>query len=529
MKSKSNLFINVGEENNKKNIFRNIKNTKFNSLILNKSLTTNGSSTTFWSPNNTIENNKIRKNIISIKTRTNSKFSSLSIFKPELSKYKNNFYLPQIKTPTETIQIFKNADTIIKYRNWKNIDKIGKTLKQTKSTLLKKTNEMRLKNFLITQIKSKRDEIDNLQKEITTNANNVDYQFHQDYKIFFDFKENISKKVKNLEDEYINIKQINKKKENILKEETLKNQNLEINIAIMTKQIILLQNYARFLHSALDSPFFLEDLNKYDLREKRYLNIYKQILKNVEKNKKIFEENSLIMNDSKELMKRFKYFEEKIVNNVHMKDKFEEETKFIKILNQKVLEQLYLKKNHLEKEYQTLFDILSETNREINYLNDIKQNNETNFEMCKTYIYDLGADLNLEQKKDINDLSMSDFITLSTKISDYVEKAENTAIGYINDIKDIINSEDKKLIMEIIDERKKLNKREKYREYIDNQKMEAEKRKFKKNISHRNIVIKGRKAFRDIPIIKKKKIKLKKNVNNEFESFEYLNYSSDNQ
>ena len=89
MKSKSNLFINVGEENNKKNIFRNNKNTKFNSLILNKSLTTNGSSTTFWSPNNTIENNKIRKNIISIKTRTNSKFSSLSIFKPELSKYKN--------------------------------------------------------------------------------------------------------------------------------------------------------------------------------------------------------------------------------------------------------------------------------------------------------------------------------------------------------------------------------------------------------------------------------------------------------
>ena len=95
-------------------------------------------------------------------------------------------------------------------------------------------------------------------------------------------------------------------------------------------------------------------------------------------------------------------------------------------------------------------------------------------------------------------------------------------------VMDLINSEDRKIITDIIEQRKKLIKREKYREYIDNQKIETEKRKFKTNSYNRNIVIKGRKAFRDIPIIKKKKANIKKKINNEFEAFECLNYSSDN-
>ena len=57
-------------------------------------------------------------------------------------------------------------------------------------------------------------------------------------------------------------------------------------------------------------------------------------------------------------MKRFEYFEKKIVNNIKMKDKMKEEIKFIKVLNQKLLEQSYLKKNDLEKEFQSLNDVL---------------------------------------------------------------------------------------------------------------------------------------------------------------------------
>ena len=64
-------------------------------------------------------------------------------------------------------------------------------------------------------------------------------------------------------------------------------------------------------------------------------------------------------------MKRFEYFEKKIVNNIKMKDKMKEEIKFIKVLNQKLLEQPHPKKNDLEKEFQSLNDVLSMTNKEI--------------------------------------------------------------------------------------------------------------------------------------------------------------------
>ena len=525
MKSKSNLYINVGEDFNKNYKFRNNTSTKFNSLIINKSLTTNTSGTTFWTPNNTIENSKMQKNIFSMKNATNSKFSSLYIFKPGFNNYKNNFCLPQIRTPKELTKIIKKADSIIKYRHGKYM---GKTLKQTKSTLIKRSNAICLKNFLITEIKKKRDEIDYLQKEITANAEKADYQYHLDSKNFINFKEDVNKKIKNLEEEYINIREINKIRENILREESLKNQSLERKIENITKQIILLQNYAKFLHIVFDIPFFLDEIDKYDLREKRYLSIYKQFLSSFEKNKKIIEENNMIINDSKELMNRFQYFERKTINNFEMKDKLKEEINLIKELNKTSLEQLYIKKNDLEKEYQFLNDLLSKIKEEINYFNNIKHHNEDNLEICKECLFDLGKDLNLESNNNYKDLSLSDFITLCKKISTFLEGKENNVIEYINDIKNIINSEDRKLILEIIDERKKLNKREKYREYINNQKIEAEKRKFRANLSNKNVIFKGRKVFRDIPILKKKKINLKKNLNNEFEAYEYLNYSSDN-
>ena len=260
MKSKSNLYINVGEDFNKNYKFRNNTSTKFNSLIINKSLTTNTSGTTFWTPNNTIENSKMQKNIFSMKNATNSKFSSLYIFKPGFNNYKNNFFLPQIRTPKELTKIIKKADSIIKYRHGKYM---GKTLKQTKSILIKRSNAICLKNFLITEIKKKRDEIDYLKKEITANAEKADYQYHLDSKNFINFKEDVNKKIKNLEEEYINIREINKIRENILREESLKNQSLERKIENITKQIILLQNYAKFLHIVFDIPFFLEEISKY--------------------------------------------------------------------------------------------------------------------------------------------------------------------------------------------------------------------------------------------------------------------------
>ena len=32
----------------------------------------------------------------------------------------------------------------------------------------------------------------------------------------------------------------------------------------------ILQNYGKFIHIVFDSPFFTEEINKYDLKEKKY-------------------------------------------------------------------------------------------------------------------------------------------------------------------------------------------------------------------------------------------------------------------
>ena len=129
--------------------------------------------------------------------------------------------------------------------------------------------------------------------------------------------------------------------------------------------------------------------------------------------------------------------------------------------------------------------------------------------------------------KNIKEISLSEFNSLGKEIIFHLKEKEEVTNEYIDNINDLILSEDKGIIEEIINDRKNFNKREKYREYIYNQKKEAEKRKFKVNKMDRKIIIKGRKVFRDIPIIKKKKIELNKNIDNENESFEYFRYSFD--
>ena len=226
-------------------------------------------------------------------------------------------------------------------------------------------------------------------------------------------------------------------------------------------------------------------------------------------------------------MKRFKFFERKIISSIQLKDKIKEEINDIKIRNKNLLEQLYVRKDDLKEEYQSLKGIIKKTNKEINYIDNIKQNNLINLETCEQCLFELGKYIGLEMNKNIKEISLSEFNSLGKEIIFHLKKKEEITNEYIDNINDLILSEDKGIIEEIINDRKNFNKREKYREYIYNQKKEAEKRKFKVNKMDRKIIIKGRKFFRDIPIIKKKKIELNKNIDNENESFEYFRYSFD--
>ena len=204
---KSNLFINIGEESWKNNNFQSNKNTKFSSLINNKSLTTNASGTTQSTPQLTIDQNMMNNNEFTNKKKlkkSNSKISSLNIFtnyniNNKFDEYNINLFLPQIKTSKGTFEVLKKADMILKIRHGKY--KV-RTLKQAKSNLLKKSNQINLNNYLIKKMTNKRKEINNLTKEINSKLKDAEFEFQSDLRKFLIFEENLNNKLKNLQREY---------------------------------------------------------------------------------------------------------------------------------------------------------------------------------------------------------------------------------------------------------------------------------------------------------------------------------------
>ena len=257
MKQLSNLYINTIEELDKSKILQKNKSSKFKSLNFNKSLTTNTSGETFSTLYNTVENSKIiqNNNFKNVKLKfsnSNSKFSSINI---SIRNYnnKNNTIFPSIKSPTKTMNVIKTADAIIRIRRGRYQDKI---LKQTKSNLLKKSKLISLNNFLITQIKGNKDKINNLEKEISTKLKQAEKQFLADYKSFKILEENVNKSIKKRDREFNSVREITIKKEKDYFEEELVMMSLEHKIENITKQIILLQTFSKFICKVFNLPFF---------------------------------------------------------------------------------------------------------------------------------------------------------------------------------------------------------------------------------------------------------------------------------
>ena len=526
-KSKSNLYINTGQEIYKKPGFLKNKSIKFNSLINNKSLTTNESGSSFSKPYNTIDQNYFNQKF---NRRKNQKFSYLNMLSTYNSNNKgfsvystNNIFLPKIKADKERKILFDKADTILKFRQKKNM---AYSLKQTKSILMQRTNEIRLKNFLITHIKERRNELCNLDKAIADNLNNAEMQFNTDYKNFINFEEDIITKEKQEQEESNNLRNKISNIENTYIKTKLKTQYLEQNIESTTKQIILLQSYAKFIHKVFDSPFFFEEIKNLKLKDKKYLTFYEKIISIFEKNKSIFEANYHIINETEEFMKRFGIFESNILLNIKKKKEIEDNVNDIKILNNKSLEQIIMRKNDLEQELISLNKIKQTTNDSINYYSIIKQNSSLNLELGMKYILELSKEFGLEKNKTGEEISVSEFMSLCQNILSILEEKEVCINEHINTIENLINKEDdKENIEDIIFKRKIENKKNKFKEYIFTQQIEKDKKKFKNK--KERIILKGRKVFQDIPFYKKKKKKIKIKINNDYENYEFLNYFSD--
>ena len=532
---KKNLYINTGELLIRNSDAVNNNSSRFLSVInsKSKSLTTNDSQTAFTSPFHTIGAKSQREKFIQhkkpfLKSRSNKKYSSMNILTGS-SQSKNNIFLPKIKANTLNNQLFSNADLIVSERKKSYI---GRILKQTKSNLLEKSKEICLNNFLITQLKEKRDEINKKERKIFKQLSESEKRFEIDYKNFIDFVEEINQKEKDQEHFLHNFKNESKNIENNLNEQIAINKSLETKIEVEIKKILLLQTYGSFLHKVFHRYFILDKIKEMGLKGKQYLSISDKIVLLYDENKDKFFDNNDIISNVELLMDKYNYYEGKFISIIKEKEILEEELNNSRIYYKNILSQLEERKKNCEKEN---IKVNKEKKRQYDIINesltfDKTKNND--IEIYIEYINELGTALKIygssKNLKNPKTYDILECFALCEKIKTNLSEKENIINENINNIENIINSGDKfdkDIIEKIIYERKKNNKREKQLSLIHLQKLQEIQKRLKTIEKAKRIVIGGRKVFPDVPWYRHKNRKLKDDKSSECEEFEYLNYS----
>ena len=535
-----NLYINTGGQINIPENFQNTSN--FLSMMKNRSLTTNESETGFTSQFNTIatntntfRNKKIRKKPF-IKSKSNSKYSSQNFYygKTETNNMfnRNNVFLPYLTSRNQTSFLINNADKILKERK-RNY--MGRALKQTKSSIINKSKEVCLNNYLITQLRDKRTEINDKQAEILSKLNNSEKRFEIDYKNFIDFVEKINKKEKSEEEYLNNLKNKSKNIETNYLEQKALNKNLESKAESLIKQIVILQAYGSFLHKVFYKPFIFDELKSTNMKGKKFLSLSDKIIALYEESqsKGKFEDIKDIVSDDELLMDKYIYYENKVVKILKEKEILEQELTSTENYYKSTLDHLIYRKEDCEKELKKYNKDRKEILNIMRDYNKIDVNNVGEAEEYLKHIIELGTEMGIDMKKIKNKNNNTNQIIESTQMCKetlyLLEEKEKSLNENIKFIENVINSgdiDDKKLIEGLIYERKKFIKKQKQAMQKELQEKEERNKELRTAEKARKIVIKGRKVFPDMPIIKnRKKIKSDKNI--EEENNEYLHYSSE--
>ena len=535
-----NLYINTGGQINIPENFQNTSN--FLSMMKNRSLTTNESETGFTSQFNTIatntntfRNKKIRKKPF-IKSKSNSKYSSQNFYygKTETNNMfnRNDVFLPYLTSRNQTSFLINNADKILKERK-RNY--MGRALKQTKSSIINKSKEVCLNNYLITQLRDKRTEINDKQAEILSKLNNSEKRFEIDYKNFIDFVEKINKKEKSEEEYLNNLKNKSKNIETNYLEQKALNKNLESKAESLIKQIVILQAYGSFLHKVFYKPFIFDELKTTNMKGKKFLSLSDKIIALYEESqsKGKFEDIKDIISDDELLMDKYIYYENKVVKILKEKEILEQELTSTENYYKSTLDHLIYRKEDCEKELKKYNKDRKEILNIMRDYNKIDVNNVGEAEEYLKHIIELGTEMGIDMKKIKNKNNNTNQIIESTQMCKetlyLLEEKEKSLNENIKFIENVINSgdiDDKKLIEGLIYERKKFIKKQKQAMQKELQEKEERNKELRTAEKARKIVIKGRKVFPDMPIIKnRKKIKSDKNI--EEENNEYLHYSSE--
>ena len=516
---------------------RNNKTNYISTIINNRSITTNESS----GMNNTSSINNFNKNIYRIRKNYVKKkpYDSLNYVPLNtigtIGTGQSTWYHTKTVSSIhkEKKQLLEDADKIMKDRTRMNLGGVG-GLDRNKSKILEKSKELCLNNYMITQLKEKRTEINKKEFFIDMALKNSEKQYEIDYRSFIDFVEEIKKKEKKEEELLNKMKSKKDSTELILVDEIGINKKLEEKCETIIKNIVLLKNYGSFIHKVFKTPFIYDELSKYKIVGKKYIILRDKIINIYDKNNAnknnvnddYFED--ILENDEK-LIHQYNQYEEKLAKILEDKNYLDKEVNNLINNNKKELVILQEKLKECEKEYEKL---KIDKKRILLSMKEFQMNNISEIEEYLKYIIDLGKEVGIGSQKNASNKgnNMTEYLYYCKDTISILENKEILINKYIKEIENILkygDENDKNIIEKLLLDRKRLIKKEKQLMLKKQQDDYEEKKKLRAIERAKRIVIKGRKVFPDVAPWNTKKKDTSKTEDDEDDDDQYLYYSDD--
>ena len=498
-------------------------NYNISTIINNRSITTNESS----GINNT-----------SYMNNTNNRRS----FNPRIKKYvplntvgtdKSTWYHTKTVASImrEKQRELNEADEIMKEREKRGLGGgIGGNSRK-KMKILEKSREICLDNYMITQLRQKRTEISKKEFFVEKALKRSEKQYEKDYRAFIDFIGDIKRKEKKEEEILNKLKNKKDETESRLNEELVINKKLVERCDIMIKTIVLLKTYGSFVHKVFNTYFIYDELSKSKLHYKNDIHLKDKIIAVYEKSKSLpesyEEEINNILNYDESLMQQYSQYEEKVVKMLEDKNYINKEITNIKINGENQIEDLTKKLNEAEKEYKKL---IFEKKSILASMKEYQVNTLSQMDELSNYILELGMLTGVQSQRQNPLENNTDFLCYCKDTINTLGEKEKMVNNYIEEIDEIVNNgndKDKKIIEQLLFERKKLIKKEKQQK-LKVEHDDYEKKKKDKAIERaKRIVIKGRKIYENIAEWKRfhKDVKIKES--DDEDDNQYLYYSSE--
>ena len=423
------------------------------------------------------------------------------------------------------------ADEIMKEREKRGLGGgIGGNSRK-KMKILEKSREICLDNYMITQLRQKRTEISKKEFFVEKALKRSEKQYEKDYRAFIDFIGDIKRKEKKEEEILNKLKNKKDETESRLNEELVINKKLVERCDIMIKTIVLLKTYGSFVHKVFNTYFIYDELSKSKLHYKNDIHLKDKIIAVYEKSKSLpesyEEEINNILNYDESLMQQYSQYEEKVVKMLEDKNYINKEITNIKINGENQIEDLTKKLNEAENEYKKL---IFEKKSILASMKEYQVNTLSQMDELSNYILELGMLTGVQSQRQNPLENNTDFLCYCKDTINTLGEKEKMVNNYIEEIDEIVNNgndKDKKIIEQLLFERKKLIKKEKQQK-LKVEHDDYEKKKKDKAIERaKRIVIKGRKIYENIAEWKRfhKDVKIKES--DDEDDNQYLYYSSE--